>query len=389
MACPPAPNVDIHPGSPSARQPGLDLLRAAAIVLVVLYHGGLFGFTLPHEAQRFGWVGVDLFFVLSGYLIGGQLLDSLARGQRLNLPRFFRRRALRILPAYLVVLALYAALPVLREYPQMPPWWRFLAFVQNVGLHGGTCFSHAWSLCVEAQSYLALPFLLRWMVGWRRGGFLVAGGVILAGMILRATLAALHLTAEGEVSPRAFQTLIYYATWTRLDPLVLGVGLAALERFRPQTRARLMATASWLWLPGLGALGYALWLGEGDLTVAVCVWQFPLVALGMAAMLACAVSARLPFHRVPVPGAAFVARVAYSVYLSHKLVMHLVGAFFSSRGWAMNSPGVIAVNLLAVTLVGSALFFVVERPFLRLRGRAVVPRRGDVRLSPELSQLEG
>ena len=63
------------------RQPGLDLLRALAVLLVVCYHAGNFGLTLPHEAQRFGWVGVDLFFVLSGYLIGGQLLAPLSRGQ--------------------------------------------------------------------------------------------------------------------------------------------------------------------------------------------------------------------------------------------------------------------------------------------------------------------
>src|SRR5512132_4387557 len=55
------------------RQPGLDLLRALAIIMVVVYHAALFGFKLPGRVDRFGWVGVDLFFVLSGYLIGGQL----------------------------------------------------------------------------------------------------------------------------------------------------------------------------------------------------------------------------------------------------------------------------------------------------------------------------
>src|SRR6266853_1643328 len=73
------------------RQPGLDLLRALAIIVVVVYHAALFGFKLPARIDRFGWIGVDLFFVLSGYLIGGQLLAPLARNQRINLGRFFAR----------------------------------------------------------------------------------------------------------------------------------------------------------------------------------------------------------------------------------------------------------------------------------------------------------
>src|SRR5205814_8389037 len=60
------------------RQPGLDLLRALAIIVVALYHAALFGFKLPGRVDRFGWIGVDLFFVLSGYLIGGQLLAPIA-----------------------------------------------------------------------------------------------------------------------------------------------------------------------------------------------------------------------------------------------------------------------------------------------------------------------
>ena len=98
------------------RQLGLDLLRALAIIVVVVYHAALFGFKLPGRVDRFGWIGVDLFFVLSGYLIGGQLFALLARDQRINLGRFFTRRALRIMPAYFVVLAIYFLLPSWREY---------------------------------------------------------------------------------------------------------------------------------------------------------------------------------------------------------------------------------------------------------------------------------
>src|SRR5438874_6210913 len=118
------------------RQPGLDLLRALAIVVVVIYHAALFGFKLPGRVDRFGWIGVDLFFVLSGYLIGGQLLAPLARGRSMDLRRFFARRAFRIIPAYFVILAVYAFLPSWREYPEMSPLWKFVFSVQNIDLHG-------------------------------------------------------------------------------------------------------------------------------------------------------------------------------------------------------------------------------------------------------------
>jgi peptidoglycan/LPS O-acetylase OafA/YrhL len=99
------------------RRPGLDLLRAVAIILVVVYHAGLFGFVLPYDVQRFGWIGVDLFFVLSGYLIAGQLFARVASGKRLEIARFYERRALRILPAYFAIVAIYFFLPpALREY---------------------------------------------------------------------------------------------------------------------------------------------------------------------------------------------------------------------------------------------------------------------------------
>src|SRR5437016_12054275 len=152
------------------RQPGLDLLRALAIIVVVIYHAALFGFKLPGRVDRFGWIGVDLFFVLSGYLIGGQLLAPLARGQPIKLGRFFSRRALRIMPAYFVVLAVYFSLPSVREFPEISPLWKFLISVQNIGLHGGTAFSHAWSLAIEDQFYLALPLVLLLVSRWKRAG---------------------------------------------------------------------------------------------------------------------------------------------------------------------------------------------------------------------------
>ncbi len=355
------------------RQPGLDLLRALAIVVVVIYHAALFGFKSPGRVDRFGWIGVDLFFVLSGYLIGGQLLAPLARGRPIDLRRFFARRAFRIIPAYFVILAVYAFLPSWREYPEMSPLWKLVFSVQNIGLHGGTAFSHAWSLAVEDQFYLFLPLILILVSRWPRAQFILPCAIVLGGIVLRAFLAWQNL-AETGVSFGGFQTWIYYPTWTRLDPLVFGVALAAIEKFRPPWWRRLMNLAPWLLLPGLALIVYALYLGEGDyLTVAASIWQFPMIALGMAALLVCAVSPRLILRRVKIPGAAFIASIAYSAYLIQKLVIHFVAQFCSRYNITFMSAAALLGVELCVYAGATILFFAVERPFLQLRHR-IAPR---------------
>jgi peptidoglycan/LPS O-acetylase OafA/YrhL len=358
------------------RQPGLDLLRALAIIVVVVYHAALFGFKLPGRLDRFGWIGVDLFFVLSGYLIGGQLLAALARDRRINLSRFFTRRALRIMPAYFVVLAIYILMPSWREYSQMAqPLWKFLLSVQNIALHGGTAFSHAWSLAVEDQFYLALPFLLLLLFRRPRAAIIIPCLLVIGGIALRAFLAAQNPSVNGGVSFRGFQAWIYYPTWTRLDPLVFGVALAGIERFRPQWWQRVTSCAPWLWLPALGIIAYALYLGETDtLTITACIWQFPLIAIGMAALLVCVVSPRLPLCRVAIPGAAFIASIAYSAYLIQKLVINGVGQFCSSHNISPTSAVALIGVELCVYIVATILFLAVERPFLQLR-KHVAPRK--------------
>lgn len=358
------------------RRPGLDLLRALAIILVVIYHAGIMGFPMPGRVHRWGWIGVDLFFVLSGYLIGGQLLAPLARSQRIDLGRFFARRALRIMPAYFVVLAIYFLLPSWREYPEMSqPFWKFLLSIQNIALHGGTAFSHAWSLAVEDQFYLALPFILLFVNRWPRGAIIIPCVIFVGGILLRAFLAHQHPAEVSGVAFRDYQAWIYYPTWTRLDPLVLGVALAAIEKFRPQWWRRLMDLAIWLWLPALGLIAFALWLGEGEyLELATVIWQFPLLAIGFVGLLVCAQSDRLPFRRVRIPGAAFIASLAYSAYLVQKLVIHGVGEFCRAHDVDLASTSALIGVEVCVYAVATILFFAVERPFLQLRHR-IAPRK--------------
>ena len=360
------------------RQPGLDLLRALAIIVVVIYHAGIMGFPMPGRVHRWGWIGVDLFFVLSGYLIGGQLMSAarsrthseLACNQPINLKRFFARRALRIMPAYFVILAIYIFLPSWREYPEMYPWWKFLLSIQNIALHGGTAFSHAWSLAVEDQFYLTLPFILLFVNRWPRAAIILPCVIFVAGIFLRTFLASQHPAEISGVAFRDYQAWIYYPTWTRLDPLVFGVALAAIEKFRPQWWKRLMDSAVWLWLPGLALIVFALWLGEGEyLTITSVICQFPLLAIAFAALLVCVQSDRLPLRRVRIPGAAFIASIAYSAYLVQKLVIHFVGQFCLDHDIALTSTSALIGVELCVYAVAALLFLAVERPFLQLRHR--------------------
>ncbi len=140
-----------------ARQPGLDTLRAFAVLVVVLYHLTIFG-ELPERilpVTYFGWMGVDLFFVLSGFLIAQQVLRPYANGQRLSVVEFYRRRAYRILPSYAAVLAIYFLVPSWREFPGLAPLWKFLTFTMNFGISfdrrafrtRGRCASKSTSIC--------------------------------------------------------------------------------------------------------------------------------------------------------------------------------------------------------------------------------------------------
>ncbi|EHQ30617.1 acyltransferase family protein [Mucilaginibacter paludis] len=142
---------------------GLDHLRALAITYVLLFHYQMFGHPdWVNTIGEFGWTGVDLFFVLSGFLIAGQLFSTIAEGKALSMRVFFIKRFFRIIPPYLIMVGVYFVFPVLREREQMAPLWRYLTFTLNFDLdlkHTGT-FTHAWSLCVEEQFYLILPLII-------------------------------------------------------------------------------------------------------------------------------------------------------------------------------------------------------------------------------------
>ena len=175
------------------RLPGLDLLRAVAISWVMAYLASSFNLiSRDHWIAKFGWMGVDLFFVLSGFLIAGQLLRPWALGHQPNYSRFFVRRLLRTLPAYLAVVALYFLFPILRERPVIQPLRQFLMFTQNFGYvpDPPKAFSHAWSLCVEEQFYLLFPIIVA-ILAVRPRPTRVVGvfiAVLIVGIVIRGYL---------------------------------------------------------------------------------------------------------------------------------------------------------------------------------------------------------
>jgi len=369
----------LGPSRPAAhgRAYGPDLLRAAAILLVMAWH--MPGPARPETLaaiRPFGWLGVDVFFVLSGYLIGAQLLKGIAAGNGVAFKRFWISRAFRILPAFLVVLALYFALPGFSDGKAIQPLWRFLTFTMNFGLDYRVtgAFTSAWSLCVEEHFYWLLPPLVLVLARARGAGPAMALGaaVILGGMALRWGI--WHgPAADPATRPADFLRLIYYPTWTRLDGLAMGVLLAAARIFRPAAVARF--APPWLTGPlGLlaaaGTVALCIRHADGvslDLTGAVVV--YPLACLATTLLLCALLDLEPALQRLPLAPVTLVATLAYSLYLVHKPVQHMLrerlgdGALHGWTGLGLYLAADFAAALL--------LWLLVERPFLRLRERVL------------------
>lgn len=370
---------------------GLDTLRALAIAAVMLYHLTAFG-ELPWRifpVTGIGWMGVNLFFVLSGFLIGQQVLKPYQAGEQLSIADFYKRRAFRILPSYLVVLSLYFLAPGWREYPGLSPLWKFLTFTMNFGFSfDRRAFSHAWSLCVEEHFYLVLPLLVTLLMRRPSARKTVASlvFVVVIGIALRAFLITHY--------PDDVLSSIYFPTTTRLDGLLFGVGLAILRTFRPSWWNTLMHRGHTLFISGTVCTSCVAWMfgadGLGESTGSAkwgVIVGFPLLALGLGLITASSVSKNGWLARVRFPGAEFIATLASSLYLTHKAVAHFIKLRFpqitSTQGpesWLLYAVGCFSV---AITL-----HFAIERPFLRLRDRAIrrkpAPTLEELREEPAL-----
>jgi peptidoglycan/LPS O-acetylase OafA/YrhL len=373
---------------------GLDHLRALAISYVFIYH---YAVLFKHPAwlgplANFGWSGVDLFFVLSGYLIGGQLLGRVAGGREISIKDFYVQRFLRIMPVYWVVLAFYFAIPAVIERGQLPSLWRFLTFTQNFGLDNQVygAFSHAWSLCIEEHFYLVLPCLIVIFSArrWGKGAIYLGGLLVIVGGAARAYCLTRVMAGDGNWSE-----LIYYPTYCHLDGLIVGVAVAAISAFCPQQWSWL-ERRSYVWLFAGLALVYAAYtLDEGQNEFASTVFKFPLVAMGFGLILIASVS-----HDSFLNGSSVITKwlavLSYSIYLIHKIVIHLLQGAAKALHIAPNSTLMFALCIAGSIAGAYALNIIVERPFMRLRDRlfsrhkVASPPTGRRMVGSEIAQLK-
>jgi peptidoglycan/LPS O-acetylase OafA/YrhL len=352
---------------PAKRIWRLDVLRGIAILLVLGRH-------LPHAPDgtvgvfewwlRCGWIGVDLFFVVSGYLLATLLLNEARATGTIRWGRFLWRRAWRLYPAYWVMLLATAPW----AHPSAMIVARQLAFLQNYYWPESVdaFWGHTWSLAVEEHFYALLPFLLgatRTTRPTARHLAWVVGLVVVAVVVLRL---ALHPTyIEG------------YQTHVRLDAPALGV-LLALLRHDPRT-ARALTRWRTRWLPrpallALGVVGLSPAWFTGQNSPFMLAGGFTLAALGGALLVWWAVDRPAP--DVPSQGVvprvlAHMGRQCYAIYLVHQPLKTIVPLLVLLTPLRPAWPAMVVLYFATTALGAILLVRLVERPALALRERLV------------------
>lgn len=355
---------------------GLDHLRALAIIMVFLFHyfilSGGTPWWLPVAAQ-FGWTGVDLFFVLSGFLISSQLFALIKAGQRLSLKQFFIKRFFRIVPAYLFVVGLYFFFPFFREKESLPPLWKFLSFTQNLGLNlkdFGT-FSHAWSLCAEEHFYIFFPLVLVLLqyAGLVKKYYWLLVGLFVLGFGLRLySYNCLYLQFSGnEDNWMYWYKYIYYPTYNRLDGFIAGIAIAGIYQFLPSVWLKISKYGNWWLFFGFALLVGACFVCNDQMSFGASVFGFPLVALAYGFVVLGAVSPSCFLYKWNSGITTFIASMSYGLYLTHKGIIHVVHQLV--KGVSVNDNFVLLLCIVTCLAGAYVLQLVVEKPFMRLRNR--------------------
>ena len=388
-----------EPAEDRVYYPALDGLRFLAFALVYLFHRGIpqvaggidaagrvVGYR-PTTAGRApwslgnaildnGWVGVQLFFLLSGFLITTLLLREESRAARIDLRAFWVRRILRIWPLYYVIILLtFVVIPWLDDGLAPPGVGEFrarqgvlfLLFAGNwsMGLIGPAPYdtiSVLWSVCVEEQFYLVAPLLIAWARPSRRLGIVAAGMAV--AIVGRAALAA--LLQRQAITPLLFQ----YGTVTQLDTLLAGVLLALVRERRPSA---LSARAIHFWeiAAWFGLVAILLRPGLAKGTVPHMTFDFAAIwAVGMAIVAVAASDKSWTSHVFAYGRLVWLGRISYGLYMYHEIAFWMHRAAFDWLGWFPNKEALAPFASLALTVaLASASYRWLERPFLRWKRR--------------------
>ncbi|MGZ3458526.1 MAG: acyltransferase family protein [Archangium sp.] len=339
------------------RLPGLDGLRALSISLVVLYHARYTedfpALELLKKISQTGVVGVQIFFVISGFLITWLLLGEEEKTGRISLKGFYSRRALRILPPAFVYLAAVGVMANLRAIPVTHR--ELLAstlFFRNLSLGDSGYTKHYWSLSLEEQFYLVWPLLLLWLP--RRARLWAIAGLICAEPVWRQLNIWRHTAAD--------------VNWQRTDLRYSGLlvgALLALVLAEPRLKAkldRLLVFGPGVFAVAAAALVALLALPLDSQPKVFRVDPELMQALTIVVLVAVLVEGRggvfsSLFELAPI---RWLGRLSYSLYLWQQMF-----CFQSTGPWFEHFP----MNVLAALAFAAASYYLIEQPILRWRDR--------------------
>jgi peptidoglycan/LPS O-acetylase OafA/YrhL len=355
-----------EPVTQPSRLKSLDVLRAVAVLLVFGRHFNLF-----RPLHKGGWSGVDLFFVLSGFLISGLLFTDFRKFGRIRIGRFLVRRGFKIYPPFYAFLGctilMYA---VEHGHPPVRPFLAEVFFLQS---YLKAIWAVTWSLAAEEHFYLVLPVLLILLCRFSRhqeNPFRMLPWLFLS--VAAGSLAfRLVLCADG---PRPLET-VYYPTHMCVDALLFGVLLSYFHQFQPAVFDRLKALPGWFLLPASLSLIAPCFFLDLESSWFIQTLGHPMLYLGYGGLLLFALSGvALPagFSSLARLGDAlgFVGKHSYSIYLWHAAVAFWGIEYLKRHGYvgAFGPPQYLLCILVSLAL-GIGMSRLVEFPSLRLRDR--------------------
>jgi peptidoglycan/LPS O-acetylase OafA/YrhL len=344
------------------RNQKLDALRGIAILLVLGSHYNYFSVW-----TRIGWTGVDLFFVLSGFLISGLLFSDYQRHGTINLKRFWIRRGFKIYPPFYALIGFTVILFLFQRKPIPASIVSDLFFVQN---YFPRLWDHEWSLAVEEHFYLALPLLLILMIRLSKRKDDPFRAIPAISIILAIACLALRQRASLHgAAPR--ETM--FPTHLRVDSLFAGVALGYYKHFRSDQFKQ--APQIFLWVAGAVFL-LPVFLMATAQTFMTTIFTFAFLGFGCITM---AVVNQMPSRNPATIILAWIGYYSYSIYLWHAPLASLFEHEFHATLITFTVYGVLCIG------VGFAMAGLVERPALNLRdkwfpslGRALSPSGGDL-----------